>query len=691
MGTWRTALGVSALGATVAVAACLPGAGPPINPVFDDAGPPPTDNLGGDDAAIRDELNLGPPFAVTGLQPSHGPWSGGTRTDITGRGFSSNIQVWIGSTQLAASDVFASDPTRASVLTPPGTPGPADVRIRNVSTAEEAVLPAGFVYEAFSVTPGTGSTTGGTRIALVGNGTKWASASTVNVGSQPCTAVTFTDATHISCTTPPSGPGSQSVTVLNADGSADQADDAFVYSDSPDGYRGGLYGGALSGTLNVLGFDQWTGVPLTGGLVIAGSNVATALRATLDASGTAHLTDPSLTGTVTVTVAAKCHQPMTYVDVPVDTVTVYLEPELDPSCQGNPPSSGNYIPQDYGTITGELVWPGGIEFQRAPWSNIPVAGPGERQAAYVFVAGGSALQPFGMPDPSTAVTPASSGKLGYGYSIGSAPGNQTLYALAGLEQDNDAGQPQRFEPYAMGVVRGAPVLPSATTTGVNIPMTTLLDRALSTVPQPPAPSEHGPDRLQSTVAIDVGSGSYALLPQGTVTNLLPIANGVSFVGVPSLDGTLASSAYVLGAQAATGNFLTDPVSAVTGIRTTDANDPVTLGGFFAVPTLVQPSAATWSGTHVQLQATGPVDLVVLNVSSGGGLVQWQIVAPGSDLSFDLPDLSQLQGVGTLVHGYLSVTFSIARIDGFQYGSLRTGQLSSSSWDAYAQDVAVSLY
>src|SRR5579884_753347 len=128
MGCWQRGLAVSALGATIAAAACLPGAGPPINPVFDDAGPPPPTSLG-DDAGVYDELDLGPPFAVTGLQPSHGPWSGGTRTNIAGRGFSSNVQVWIGPTLLAASDVFASDPTKASVVTPPGTPGPADVRI----------------------------------------------------------------------------------------------------------------------------------------------------------------------------------------------------------------------------------------------------------------------------------------------------------------------------------------------------------------------------------------------------------------------------------------------------------------------------------------------------------------------------------------------------------------------------------
>ena len=196
MPTWRSALGTSALAALVAGAACLPGGGPAINPVVDDAGTPPPTSLG-DDAATLDDLDLGPPFAVTGLQPSHGPWTGGTRTNVTGRGFSSNLQVSIGGKQLPPSDVFASNPTKAAVVTLPGTPGPADVQVENLDSAQTATLPSGFIYDAFSVTPDTGSTTGGTRVALEGSGTAWTSASTVTIGGKPCTAVSFTDATNL--------------------------------------------------------------------------------------------------------------------------------------------------------------------------------------------------------------------------------------------------------------------------------------------------------------------------------------------------------------------------------------------------------------------------------------------------------------------------------------------------------------
>jgi hypothetical protein len=664
---------------------------PGFNPYADDGGTPPGTILGGD-AATHLDVDLGPSFAIAGLQPSHGPWIGGTRTTITGRGFASELEVWIGTTQLDPSDIFASDPTHAAIVTPPGSPGPADVRIRNTRTAEEAVLPAGFTYDAFSVTPGSGSTTGGTRIALRGLDTKWTQGTTVSIGGATCGHVVVQDATDLSCFTPPKPAGSQSVTVTNPDGSFDLALDAYLYADSPDGYRGGLYGGALAGTLEVLAFDSYTGIPLAGGEAIAGSTIAGAVIGTLDASGTATLSGPSLTGQVTVTVVAKCHQPFTYVNVPVDTVTAYLDPEFDPSCAGDPVSTGGFPTTQLGEVDGQLVWPGGIEFQRGGWLNVPAPGDAdanERQAAYVFTASGTPLSSFSLPSASAATTPMSDGDVGYAYTLSALPGNQTLYALAGLE-DRKANPP-RFEPYAMGIAKGVSILPGAKTVGVDISMTTTFDRALTTAPQPPAPTPRGPDRLLTILAIDVGDTSYALLPQGTVTSLLPLGGNVPFVGVPALDSTLASARYNLSALAVTGPHEVAPASVVTGIETTDANDPVTLGGFLPIPTLAQPGTTPWSGTHVTLQAGGPVDLAYLRVSTGGGLVTWQIVAPGSTLSFDLPDLSQLSGVGTPQHGAISTYFVVARLPMFDYGTLRIGQIAASAWSAYAEDSASGSY
>jgi hypothetical protein len=674
--------------AAINMAACLQ-SGPPLNPYQDDAGAPPPVLFGGEGGSFID-VDLGDPFAITGLQPSHGPWTGGTHSTVAGRGFSSSIQVWIGSAPLDPSQVFASDPTRVSVVTPAGTPGAADIRIRNVATAQERTLVAGFFYDSLVVSPDTGATTGGTRIVLQGSGTHWTDTSAVTVGGRPCTAVTFTDATSLACATPASAPGSQDVTVTNPDGTLDQARDAFTYVDSPDGYRGGLHGGALSGNLTVLAFDSFVGTPLVGGKAIAGSNIATAVVGTFDASGVARLSNPSLSGKVTVTVAAKCHQPMTFVDVPVDTVTAYLPPVIDPACgAGDPPSTGNWYGTESGEIDGQLVWTGGIEFVRANWTNVPAPKGQERRAAYVFATTGNPVDGFNLPPAQNATTPDSSGRVGYAYSMTTLPGSRTVYALAGLE--DRSVNPPRFEPFAMGIARGVFVQPGMKTISIDIPMTSMFDHALTTDPQPPTSTPRGPDRLVSTLAVNVGGSQFAILPHGTVTTLLPVSGGISYVGVPSLDGTLSGTSYDLTEAAVSGASLGPPMSVVKRVETTLANDPLTVGGFFSIPALLQPSAGKWGATHVTLQASGPIDLVVVNVWSGNGLVTWQIVAPGSALSFDLPDLAQVPGVGTLVRGPISTTFSIARMAGFDYGALRYGQLSSGAWSAYAQDTAAGSY
>src|SRR6185437_11175187 len=180
------------------VIACLPTHDPLQG---DDAGVP-DQNLNGGDAGAKLDVDLGDPFAIQGLEPSHGPFTGGTRTVIAGRGFTSSLRAWVAGSEVPASDVFASDPTRAAITTPPGPPGLADVKVRNESTAEERTLSQGFLYDAIALTPTTGATTGGTRLAIQGSGTTWSNGTTVTIDGQPCTGVQVQDPTHLQCTTP---------------------------------------------------------------------------------------------------------------------------------------------------------------------------------------------------------------------------------------------------------------------------------------------------------------------------------------------------------------------------------------------------------------------------------------------------------------------------------------------------------
>jgi hypothetical protein len=670
--------------AVVAVAACF-GPGPQHRePDTSDAGG--TDLTDGGVFAI--DVDLGDPFQLNGLTPSHGSFLGGTRTTLAGRGFTSQLRVKIGGADVPKSDIFASDPTRAALTTPAHPAGAVDVVIRDEGTLLERTLKNGFVYDALDVLPNTGATSGGTRVAVRGSGTTFGVGTTVTIDGKPCTDVAVTSPTALECTTPAAAPGAKDVKVTYADATDVTARDAFTYSDSSDGFRGGLSGGVLNGTVKVIILDNYTGFPVPGATVIVGTGT-TGQTALTNGNGVATLTSPTYKGAVTVTGVEKCHQPTTFVDVPVDTVTFYLNPIMDLSCADGDPPSGTGKPRDVGVVTGELVWNTGGEFQTPNgWPGVPEpVRSTERKAAYVFAASGSPLDGFYLPDPKTATTLGSAGVRGYSYAYVGYPGTVNLYALAGVE--DSAFNPPKFTPFAMGVVRGVPVAPKTTTTLVDIPMNALLDHQVTVNATPPIGSP-GPDRIETSFAVGIGPSSYAILPNAKKTTFLPMSAPAAFVGVPPLSGSLTGETYVLTGNAATGSNLIPPASVVARVRTNDGNGILSLTGFLNVPNAIAPGAALWDGKSVQIGALPKVDLVELYVSSGGGLVAWTIVAPGTAV-FPLPDLPSYDPKFGLIHGSIRSYVYAARISGFSYDKLRYGQLGSQTWDAYAIDAKNGAY
>jgi hypothetical protein len=670
--------------------ACLPGSGPALSD-GDDAGTGTGTDLSGDAGLQRSDVDLGDPFALYGLTPSHGPYGGGTTARLAGRGFTPKLRVFLGDKEVPT---IAGDPTRAVVVTPANAPGWVDVKIRDDATAQERVLQKGFFYDSFVVVPDSGATSGGTRIRLTNAGAPWKTPLAITIGGAACLTPT-SDGKTAECVTAAGSPGSKDVTVIESDGTMTQARDAFSYSDSPDGYRGGLSGGAFAGRMRVLAFDSATGMPIPGAYVVAGRSLATGVVQQTASTGVTEFN--GLPGTkATITVAAKCHQPVTYVDVPVDTVTIYMPFVFDVACaslNGDPPSTGGNGGKFGGVVEGQLVFPGGAEFQRTGWSTVPgPTKPTERRAAYVFEAASSSNDGFQLPPASEAITPDTIGTSGYKFGLVVFPGNVSIYILAGLEDRSE--DPPRFVPYAMGVARGISVPAQTRVAGVDVSMDILFDHQVTVAPQPPVPTNRGPDRFASTLAMTFGAQGFVILPRGVQVVPYPPPAQMPFIGVPSLDHGIAGEQYVLGGVAATGASLQRPASVVSLIRTTNANDPVSLGGFLGIPILGEPASGSWSGTHVQFSGmTTGADLEVIQIASGNGLVAWTIAAPGGVTSFDVPDLHALPGPDSLglVSGPIETTVRVGRIEGFSYGTMRQGQLTPGSWSAQAFDALVGVY
>ncbi|MDI1449225.1 IPT/TIG domain-containing protein [Polyangium sp. 6x1] len=672
--------------------ACIAGAPEGIRRQTDGDGEDPLINFDGGVPPIdaAPDIPNADPYAVIGADPTHGPFTGGQRVLIRGNGFAAATRVWFGEVEADASTMVPIDPTRLQIVAPKGTAGPVTLTVqKGDDDSTRRSLPGGYAYDALYAAPSSGPVAGGTVVEIVGDGTSWGPGAVAKIAGKPCTTQTVNGPTSITCTVPKGTPGAKPVSVDAGDGQPIVVLDAYTYEDSTNGFKGGLSGDPLAGKLKVLVYNNFTGDPIPGARVIVGSDLPSALVKQVDSTGVILFDDPSLTGPRTVTIAAKCHSPISFVDVPVDTVTVYLDPVLSPACvaDGDPPPVGGK-PGAGGGIRGELVWTGNVEFKKSPWINIPAPAPGERQAAYVFHANLDPTAAFQLPHPSTAVLPDTPGEIGYAFQLGSSAGNRALYALAGIETTNTAAP--KFTAYAMGMVQGVSVQPGAYTDQVYIVMDRTLDQALTMDVTPPAPGPKGPDRVRATVSVMLGNDGYAILPSGVKTPLLPLAGPIPFVGLPALDGSLFGATYLSTARAVTGPQASAPMSVVGRLLSTSTAESLLVDGFVGVPTLNTPaSGAAWDGRHLATTfgaGGSAIDLSVYDIASGGGLIRWTVVVPKGSHAVEVPDLSGFPfPEGGLPGGPLTIGVYGARVDKFSYGALRYRDIRPSGMSAYALD------
>jgi len=700
MRTWSRRFGVGALAALATgawVTGCLSRADGPFIKQSErgSGGNAGTSSLITDTGGSGGLTDLMPsaPHAVTGVTPSHGVFSGGSQALVSGNGFTSAARVWFGDTELPHTSIVPVSPQRLQVTTPARHAGTVDVAVQNGDdTSTRAVLSAGYTFDQFYADPASGPTTGGTIITLQGDGTQWNSDTTVEIDQKPCVVINVTSKQTLTCTTPPGTQGAKPIRVKTADGVETDVLDAFTYGNSDNGFKGGLSGNTLSGSLKVLALNNLSGLGIPGATVIVGSDLATADLVTTDADGVAVDTRAHLGPKQTVTVACKCFQPQTFVDVPVDSVTVFLDPVLSPACGAAgdlPPSGGVGV---YGTsISGEVVWPATAEFKREGWTDVPnPKSSSEALVAYVLPLASSPTAHFKLPSASEAITPSAGGDRGFAYSTYVQGGNLALYALAGIE--NRSHSPPQFTAYSMGLVRGVSAQSGESRDNVYIQIDVQLDHALTLDLTAPDVTTRGPDRMQGNTVIQVGGAGYALLPNGYISQPLPLSRPFSFVGVPPLVGSLLGTNYVTTARAVTGEAGGTPLSVVAAITATSTSAPLALGQFVAVPALTTPAANTvWDGKSLGTKANGAVDLAVFQIESGNQLIAWQITAPGNDASFALPDLSALPGNLGLISGPLTITVSKGNLNNFDYGGLRYQDLNPATWHAYATDVFYSTY
>jgi hypothetical protein len=126
------------------------------------------------------------------------------------------------------------------------------------------------------------------------------------------------------------------------------------------------------------------------------------------------------------------------------------------------------------------------------------------------------------------------------------------------------------------------------------------------------------------------------------------------------------------------------------LSTTVTSEPLGADAFVEIPKLVTPALnSAWNGTDLELAFTAggaPVDLTIVDLASGDGLITWRVVAPGQRQAIQVPDLRAFEGDMGLAPGVLAILVTSARVDDFSYASLLYRDLAPRGWRAHARDL-----
>ncbi len=238
---------------------------------------------------------------VSSISPISGPAAGGTTVTLVGTGFVSGVSVTIGG--VAASNVAVTSSTTLTAVTPQRSAGVGTVTVAHTD-GQSGSLPSGFTAIAntapsvASVTPNTGTTSGGTPISITGTG--FLPNATVTIGSGFATQVTVVSATVITAVTPPQAAGAVAVTVTNYDGLGGTNGTGFTYkaNAAPTISAAAPATGPLAGNTSV----TITGTNFQPGATVRFGNGYSQQTTVAGTTGILALTPPALAGVAPIVV-----------------------------------------------------------------------------------------------------------------------------------------------------------------------------------------------------------------------------------------------------------------------------------------------------------------------------------------------------------------------------------------------------
>jgi hypothetical protein len=169
---------------------------------------------------------------LTSISPTAGSTAGGTAITVTGSNFETGATVTVGG--VAATQVDVVSATQITAVTPSNSSGTVNLVVTNPDGGS-VTLTGAFLYSSgsfpaptvVSISPNSGSTSGGTSVVITGTNFQTGAGATIGGA---CTSVTVNSASQIQCTTPANAAGTVDVVVTNPDTQTGTLSGGFTYA-----------------------------------------------------------------------------------------------------------------------------------------------------------------------------------------------------------------------------------------------------------------------------------------------------------------------------------------------------------------------------------------------------------------------------------------------------------------------------
>ena len=635
------------------------------------------------------------PLEITTVSPGSGPVAGGTRLTVRGAGFDADTNMQIGVSQAIRVQVL--DPTTLIATAPPGSAGPADIRVERPDGAE-AISEDAFQYtdslRLLAVTPDEGAMAGGTIVTLLGTG--FVPGSRLTFGGAPAEDVEVPNGASLTAVVPPGEAGDVDVVLTTPGGEQAMIIDGFTYF-NPSTRYGGTWGDEIDGAVNITVFNANGSGPIAGAFCILGTERGGDYEGLTDQRGQITFSGDDVFGRQMITCGAQGFSNASVVRFDAENVSVYLFPPPPP------PSPGPMGPGPEPATVSGLVW--GIDKYLKPLAN-----PEEGWEARAYVQTTTEhMYADRRPDPGEGWIVHDDGPS----EIRARLGDLAVVAIGGLKHvgTDDIPATGEFRPIRMGAARWLFGITGERIEGANIELNIPMDNVAGLrFDSPPVNIDSPPDWMvvEPTIIFDA-DGAYPLWQYINVTGQ-PIEAGLELHNMPSLVNALEDTTLTFRVEMgncddcrADPRSISAPYTETYVREVRSLAEEIDVTPILGIPRLVSPAPGGSHGNAPEIRdntieweilggsdlPTGQNNILFKFNAQGDAVVFWDMYFRGDQTSMVLPAINEVHGVQP--GEQIAILFISTYVDGFDLDNFEYGDFGRSNRRAQSLSVGWMTY